>query len=286
MRLGLVERGMYKTVEYDDLTGYGLEVNGFNYDFGHILQETRRRVAQLWGFDCPPDLLRQRLHFSEEAFFNRMVKNEHYGVYSKHTGAHVCLGLVGQAETCNLVIHELAHEIHFRQGFYIGTDDYVRETCAIMAEEEFGKRRFDWNPHFTSQHLLHQLMDLPAFGRRPFRERWDTLSRLRSVEELSYLINIYLDDYDGGKFRHWLERQLPNIEQARPLYATLAGTTLEYALYNRRLLFNRLCELRYNNMTSARMSEIQHALRHLKKLDQTNPDEKLASLIDAAFVNL
>ena len=281
MRLGLVERGTYKTTEYDDLTGYQLEVNNFAYNFGEIIEQTRWRVSYLWGFECPPDLIRHRLHFAEEKFFNRMVKNEHYGVFHRHTGAHICLGLVSQEETYNLVIHEVAHEIHYRQGWYSGCDEIVQETAAIMAEEEFGRRNFNWNPHFTSQQLLHQLKELLGFGRLPFVERWEILTRLRSAQQISYLINRYLDEADGGQFRSWLESRAGSAEEARPLLNALASTTEQYALFNRRMLLSNLSHLR-----TWQLPLVTRAVNCLKQLDQQYPSESLANLIQVAFQNL
>jgi hypothetical protein len=281
MRLGLVERGTYKTTEYDDLTGYQLEVNNFAYNFGEIIEQTRWRVSYLWGFECPPDLIRHRLHFAEEKFFNRMVKNEHYGVFHRHTGAHICLGLVSQEETYNLVIHEVAHEIHYRQGWYNGCDEIVQEAAAIMAEEEFGQRDFNWNPHFTSQQLLHQLKELPGFGRLPFGERWEILTRLRSAPQISYLINRYLDETDGGQFRAWLESRVDSADEARPLLNALASATEQYALFNRRLLLSSLSRLR-----AWQLPLVTRAINNLKQLDQQYPAESLTNLIQVAFQNL
>ncbi len=287
MRLGLVERGTYKTTEYGDLTGYQLEVNGFTYNFGEIIEQTRWRINYLWGFECPLDLVRNRLHFSEERFFNRMVKNNHYGVFNRHTGAHVCLGLVSQEDTYNLVIHEVAHEIHYRQGWYNGTDEIVQEAVAIMAEEEFDERDFDCNPHFTAQQMLRQLKELPGFQRLSFTERWELLIKLRSSQQFSYLINRYLDEADGGPLRAWLGQRVGAPEEARSLVNALAAATEHYALYNRRLVFNRLCQLRgYSTLGNQQVGAVSRALLELKRLDQIHPNEKLATLIDRAFQSL
>ncbi len=287
MRLGLVERGNYKTTDYDDLTGYQLEVNGFTYNFGEIIEETRYRVPQLWGFECPPGLLRARLHFSEEKYFNRMVKNEHYGIFSRHTGAHVCLGLVSEAETYNLVIHEVAHEIHYRQGYYEGADEIVQEAVAIMAEEEYAVREFDWNPHYTAQQLLHQLYDLPGFGPLPFHERWSLLSKLRTSQQISHLINHYLDEADGGPFRDWLARRLPTPEAARSVLNVVATATEKYALYNRRLLLARLRQIEgVAPLTSAQCLALTRAVIELKRLDTIKPQESLTNLMELAFAGL
>lgn len=280
MRLGLVERGNYIMTEYNDLTGYRLEVNDFGYNFSEIIEETGWRLKELWNVSYPEDIIRHRLHFSEERYFNRMVKNEHYGIFSRHIGAHVCLGLVNQAETYNLVIHEIAHEIHFRQGGYHRADDFVREACAIMAEEEYAIRSFDWNPHFTSQQLLHQLMELPNFGQQTFAARWETLSQLESVTELSWLINYYLDANEGGKLKKRLESQLANQNQVEQVQNSLAATTLEYALYNRKLLFAKLASL---NLAPGDLPRLVQAIQRLKKLDALNPHEKLSVLMEQTF---
>lgn len=276
MRLGLVEKGNYKTTEFEDLSGYQLEVNEFVYNFGQIIEETRQRIRQLWHFECPPDLLRSRLHFSEEKFFNRMVKNEHYGIFSRHTGAHICLGLVPQTETYNLVIHEIAHEIHYRQGYYDGADAIVQEAVAIMGEEEFAVRTFDWNPHYTAQQLLHQLLEMAQFGSLPFLERWDILTRLRTGQQMSYLINRYLDETDGGRFGAWLGR---HPDDARPLLNALAAASEQYAIYNRRLLLTRLCQLPKTTPTA----NLIRALGDLKRLDAQHPQETLTDLMERAF---
>ncbi len=286
MRLGTVERGTYKTTEFADLSGYQFEVNNFVYNFGEIIETTRWRINYLWGFECPPELIRTRLHFSEEKFFNRMVKNQHYGVFNRHTGAHICLGLVSQEDTYNLVIHEVAHDIHFRQGWYNGCDEFVQEACAIMAEEEFATRDFDWNPHYTAQQLVHELKELPGFGNLSFLERWDILTRLRSAQQMSYLINRYLDDTDGGQFRNWLGRSIASPEEARPLVNALASTSEKYALYNRRLLLARLSRLgSYSSLDPQQIAALTRALLELKRLDQMYPDESLTTLMEKVFAN-
>lgn len=283
MRLGLVEKGNYKTREYDDLTGYRLEVNGFTYDFGRIIDETRRRVENLWG-GCPSGMLYKRLHFSEQRFFNRMVKNDHYGVFHPHTGANICLGLVAEPETYDLVIHEMAHEMHFRDGYYEVSDEYVQEALAIMTEQEFARRNFDFNPHFSAQQLVDQLMELPGFGPLPFLERWDILSRVGGIVQLSYLINRFLDDRDGGLLRRWLDEHCPGPDEARYIANALAQTTQFYALYNRRLLLRRFSQLGGRQMlTRTQIGNLVRSLNQLKELDQKYPDETLTHLMDYVF---
>ncbi len=287
MRLGLVENGTYKTTSYDDLTGYKLEVNGFSYDFGRVIEETRVRVRELWGFDCPADMLRTRLHFSEEKYFNRMVKNEHYGIFSRHTGAHVCLGLVSEEETYNLVIHEIGHEIHYRQGTYDGADEVVQEAAAIMAEEEYAIREFDWDPHFTAQQLLWQLKDFAAFGQQPFGARWELLTKVRSAQQLSYLINRYLDDENHRQFQNWLDDRFSSAEATRNLLNAVAVTSQKYASYNRQLLLNRLCDVTGpGTLNPQQNSELLRALTDLRKLDAQYPQESLTNLMQVAFGNI
>ncbi len=278
MRLGLVQRGTYKTTEFDDLTGYQLEVNGFSYNFGEIIAEARQRVRFLWRIECPPDLISKRLHFSEEKFFNRMLKSSQYGIFNPHTGAHVCLGLVGQAETHNLVIHEIAHEIHYRQGGYSGADETVQEAVAILAEEEFGQREFDYNPHFTSQQLLHLLNELPGFGQLTFLERWNNLSRIATTQQLSGLINQLLDDNEGGRLERWLGQHCANPDQKQHILNELALTTQSYALYNRGLVFKRIYDLNANPG-----QPLTGALRQLRELDRRFPEQMLTNLLEQAF---
>jgi len=287
MRLGVVERGNYKTKEYEDLTGYQMEVNGFCYDFGRILSETRLRFKELWGIECPPDLLKKRLHFSEERFFNRMLKNEHYGVYHRNTGANICLGLLPEEQTCNLVIHELAHEMHYRHGGYNRAEVVVQELVAIMAEEEYETRQFDFDPHYTSQQLLHQLMEQPAFASLPFSERWQIVADIGTLAQVSFLINRYLDDTDGHHLRTWLSSRCANPEQARAITNALASVSECYAIFNRRLLIKRLLNIRGSAILPAQdIDAICRALYQLKALDQHNPHDSLSNLIYSAFGDL
>lgn len=287
MRLGLVEKGNYKTKDYDDLTGYRLEVNGYTYDFGRIIAETKDRIYQLWGAECTPDILRNRLHFSEQRFFNRMVKNDHYGIFNRHTGAHVCLGLVDETETSNLVIHEMAHEMHYRQGYYDLSDEYVQEGLAIMTEQEFGRRSFDFNPHFSGQQLVDQLMELPGFGPLSFVERWEILSKVGGIVQLSYLINRYNDDQDGGQLRNWLDYHCASPEEARHIANALAQTSQFYALYNRRLLLSRFVQLGGRGLLDRnQLHTLVRALLQLRELDQRYPDETLTNLMEHAFAKL
>jgi len=278
MRLGLVQRGTYKTTEFDDLTGYQLEVNGFSYNFGEIISEARYRVQSLWHIECPPDLIRQRLHFSEEKFFNRMLKSSQYGIFNPHTGAHVCLGLVGQTATHNLVIHEIAHEIHYRQGGYSRADETVQEAVAILAEEEFERREFDYNPHFSSQQLLHQLNELPGFGKLTFLERWNILSQVATSQQLSGLINQWLDDNEGGRLEGWLGQHCASSDQKQHILAELALTTQSYALYNRSLVFKRIYQLE-----ACSGQQLSGALRSLRELDRHFPEQMLTNLLEQAF---
>ncbi len=284
MRLGLVEKGNYKTTDYPDLSGYQLEVNGYKYDFGRIIAETRIRVRQLWGQDFPLEGLRQRLHFSEQRYFNRMVKNDHYGIFNRHTGAHICLGLVDEVASCNLVIHELAHEMHFRQGYYDLSDEYVQEGLAIMAEQEFGRRSFDFNPHFSAQQLLDQLMQLSGFGLLPFAERWEILSKVGGLVQLSYLVNRYADDEAGGHLRSWLDNHCAGLDDARHIANALAQTSQFYALFNRRLLLRRFTQLGGRHLLDRnQVHELVRALLQLRELDQHYPDEPLSNLMEQAF---
>ncbi|HEX2915558.1 MAG TPA: hypothetical protein VH186_32660 [Chloroflexia bacterium] len=287
MRLGLVERGNYKTTDYADLTGYQLEVNGFTYNFGRIIEETRQRIWELWGFDYSLKMLSQRLHFSEEKFFNRMVKNEHYGIFNRHTGAHVCLGLVPEEQTYDLVLHEMAHDIHYRQGNYEGADEVVQEMAAILAEEQYAIREFDWNPHFTAQQLLHQLNELPGFTRFNFEERWQLVTGLCSLQQISYLINRLLDETHGNSFEAWLTGRVKSSENTRAIMNAIATTSENYALYNRRLLFERLCRLPgKRELENGQAIALTRAIGELKRLDRLHPQESLTNLMEQAFGGL
>jgi hypothetical protein len=287
MRLGLVERGTYKTKTFDDLTGYAIEVNGYSYDFGRILAETRKRVKQVWKIECPPDLLRDRLHFSELQYFNRMVKTDQYGIFYRNVGANVCLGLVDEKETYNLVIHELAHEMHYRTGHYSSCDEYVQECLAIMTEQEFGRRSFEFDPHLTAQHLLDQLMELPGFGPLSFLERWEILSKVGGLVQLSFLINRYLDDREGGLLRHWLDTYSPGDEEDRMILNALAQASQGYALYNRYLLLHRFVKISNNYVLDrSRIQMLVKALNLLRDLDQRYPHESLVNLMEGVFGKL
>jgi hypothetical protein len=285
MRIGLVQKGNYKTVEYPDLTGYRLVVNDFTYDFGQILNVTRMRIEELWEIECPPGLLEKRLHFSEQRYFNRMMKNEHYGVFHRSSGAHVCLGLVDETDTYNLVIHEIAHEMHYRQGGYNTSDEVVQEAVAIMTEEEYGTRSFDWNPHYTSQQLLHQLKEQPGFDSLPFLEKWDILTQLGTIQQMSYLVNRYVDEGNGGQLRSWFNRRLANPEQARQILNALATATECYAVFNRQLVINRLINQYegWETLSGSQVEQISRSLFRLRDLDQRYPDEMLTNLMASAF---
>jgi hypothetical protein len=288
MRLGLVQKGNYKTVEYPDLTGYRLVVNGFTYDFGRIIEETRHRITELWEMEPPAGMLEKRLHFSEQRYFNRMMKNEHYGVFHRSSGAHVCLGLVDENDTYNLVIHELAHEMHFREGSYNGCDEVVQEAIAIMAEEEYGTRTFDWNPHYTSQQLLHQLNEYPAFRSLPFLDRWNILTKLGSIQQLSYLVNRYVDEANGGQLRSWFNRRLATPDHARLILNSLATATECFAIFNRQLVINRLTHQYegWEHLTGKQVEQISRNLLRLRDLDHRYPDEMLTNLMEVAFQSL
>lgn len=287
MRLGLVQRGNYKTFEYDDLTGYQLEVNGFCYNFGEIIAEAHRRIEFLWHTSYPPALLQKRLHFSEERFFNRMLKSQQYGIFNPHTGAHICLGLTPQEETHNLVIHELAHEIHYRQGGYSKADETMQEAVAILAEEEFGVREFNFDPHFTSQQLLHQLQQLDGFGNLSFAARWEILSSVATTVDMSFMINRLLDCASGKRLQRWLQIRFADPTQAQVVLNQLAVTTQNYALFNRELLFDRLCQLAdWQLVGSQPGARLAGALRFLLELDHRFPHENLADLINQAFSRL
>lgn len=287
MRLGLVQRGNYKTFEYDDLTGYELEVNGFCYNFGEIIAEAQRRIRLLWNVDYQLSSLQKRLHFSEERFFNRMLKSQQYGIFNHHTGAHICLGLVSQSETHNLVIHELAHEMHYQQGTYNRASEIVQEAVAILAEEEFGVREFSYDPHFTSQQLLHQLKQLKGFGNLTFAARWKMLTDLETTTDISFLINRLCDANSGNQLQQWLYLHIAEPMEAQVLLNQLAVTTQNYALYNRELLFSRICQLTNRHLSGNQSgAHLARALRSLLELDHRYPQENLAELISQAFSRL
>ncbi|MEI7554171.1 hypothetical protein [Candidatus Chlorohelix sp.] len=287
MRLGLVQKGNYKTLEFNDLSGYMLEVNGYVYNFTNIINATRHRIRELWQIECPPDLIQNRLHFGEEQFMNRYLRGEHYGAFNRSVGSYVGLGLLPEEETYNLVIHEVAHEIHYRDGNYNRADEILRELVAIMAESEYGIRDFPYEPHYTSQQLLLQLMELPGFGKLPFLERWKIISGVGDVIGISYLVNHYLDDRDGKQLRAWLARQCGTEEQARAILNTLATTTASYALFNRQLVIKRILQIQGLNAPNGQVvATINRSLMNLKNLDRINPGETLSNLINQAFYNL
>jgi hypothetical protein len=286
MRLGLVQKGNYKTLEFADLSGYMLEVNGYVYNFTNIINTTRHRVKELWQFDCPADLIQNRLHFGEEQFMNRYMRGEHYGAFNRSVGAYVGLGLLPEEETYNLVIHEIAHEMHYRDGNYNRADEILREFAAIMAESEYGIRQFPYEPHYTSQQLLIQLMELPGFGRLSFLERWKLVGGVVDITGISYLINRYLDERDGGQLRAWIARCCPSEEHARSILNALASTTAYYALFNRQLVMKRVQLIQgWNVLNGQEVAAISRALMTLKNLDRNNPGETLSNLINQAFNN-
>jgi hypothetical protein len=284
MRLGLVEKGHYKTLEFEDLSGYKIQVNGYMYDFTNILTETRRRITELWRIQCPPDLLQKRLHFGEERFLNHYMRGGHYGAFQRNSGAYVCLGLLPEEQTYNLVIHELAHEFHYRDGYYNQAEEVVRELVAIMAEEEYGIRVFSYEPHYTSQQLLHQLMELPGFNQLSFLERWEIVGRVATIGQISFIVNRFLDDSKGGPLRNWLSRRCATEEHARQILNALASTTELYAPFNRMLVIQRLCNIEgWGTLSGQEVSGVARALTSLKALDRSYPEESLSNLMNQAF---
>jgi hypothetical protein len=195
------------------------------------------------------------------------------------------LGLVDETDTYNLVIHEVAHEMHFRQGGYNASDEVVQEAIAIMAEEEYGSRSFDWNPHYTSQQLLHQLKQYPNFSSLAFIERWEILNKINNVQQLSYLVNRYVDEANGGQLRSWFNRRLATPEQAKNILNALAGATECFAIFNRQLVINRLVHQYegWETLSGQQVERLSRNLLRLRDLDQRYPDEMLTNLMEIAF---
>ena len=289
MRIGIVERGNYKTVEVRDPESWQFEVNGYTYNFGTILHETKCRIAQLWGYDLSIERIQSRLNFAEQRYFERMLRG-HYGLYRPSTGAYVCLGLVGEKHTCDLALHEMAHALHDEEGTYSRANEMAQEAAAILAEEEFCLREFEADPHATAQRYVHMLKALPSFATLPFRERWQAVTTAPNAESLSLLVNRYLDAGRKHQFGAWLDVVAPdsatrsNIERAAAVSATY------YDIGYREMLFDALIEVRgrgeADRVSPDQFRRILTNLRELQRRERAAPRQPLQPLIAAVISGL
>jgi hypothetical protein len=276
MYLTLQLDGQVRTVDMEQLPLPELSLGGHRYSPPRIARQVRRQATRLWGRRLPPEALGARLVF--DALDDRPAEQRigDSGSFTPHQGSTVSLGAWPEAETIAIALHEVAHEMHLLDGGYDDADSVVREALALLAEREAGMRRaFEREPYYTASNLVDQLLELPLFAGMPFARRWAEISQLQSAEELSDLVNFYLDRDQGLGLRRWLKRFSADVPTRDALLSELASCSLRYSLRYRRALLRALvrCDAR------TPLPTLVDALGAVATLDRRYPDDDLERII-------
>lgn len=279
MQVLLRINGQTVTIDMDRAQERVLRVGEFTYRLPHVAQRLRKLTGRMWGRDCPPELLDQRLVF--EAINDIQPGGwGDSGSFTPSTGSSVVLGRWDENATIGIALHELAHEMHMRQGGYDYSDGTLREALALLAERESGlKRTFDREPYYTASNLIGQLAELGTFTRLPFAQRWTEVTALTTASGISDLINFYIDRDEGLGLINWLKRLSGRVEERDKLMNLLALCSLRYSLTYRRILIGTLVK----SDPTTPFAQIQQVIEAIMTLDRRYPDDDLNKIIKFCF---
>ncbi len=283
MLLLLRVNGQSMRMDMEQAVDKVLSIGSYQYRPAHIARKTRKLATQMWGDQIAPVILDQRFYF--EAFDNYRATSSwgDSGNFTPANGASVALGHWDEDATVGIALHELAHEMHLRNGGYDHSSDVIREALALMAEREAGlSRRFDREPYYTASNLVAELSELRHFRRMSFKQRWDELVVLMTDTELSDVVNYYLDRSEGLGFDRWLRRYTDRPAVREALLSVMANCSLRYSLDYRRALVRGVA--RCHLLTP--FEQLVKAFDALMTLDSRYPDDDLERMINFCFAPL
>ena len=190
------------------------------------------------------------------------------------------LGRGDEDGTVGIALHELAHEMHLRHGGYDHSDGVVREALSLLAERESGlSRSFEREPYHSASQFVTQLMELRAFRRMTFAQRWTELAAATSEVELADLIHYYLDREERIGLAKWLNQTISDTERRDHLMTRLASVTLRYSLPLRRIMLDHL--VRIPRQTD--YGQLLSILDSIATLDRRYPHDDVEQIIRFCF---
>jgi hypothetical protein len=239
-----------------------VRVGNESYRPSRLARRVQKLANQMWGTAVTPTLLNERLIFEAYDSNRATARWSDSGSFTPANGATVALGRWNEDATVGIALHELAHEMHLREGGYDYSENIIREALAILAEREAGLiRGFEREPYYTASNLVAQLCDLRSFSKLPFKKRWEEIATLTNDMGLADLVNYYLDKDERIGLRRWLNQFSDNADRRDMLLNALSACSLRYSLEYRRTL-----------------------LQHLVKSDPATPIEDLGKAIDAVMM--
>ncbi|NJP05998.1 MAG: hypothetical protein HC837_10425 [Chloroflexaceae bacterium] len=257
-----------------------LTVGEYHYRPANIAQRVRKLTSKMWEPTVVKEVLAQRIRFETPDNARSWVYGGDSGSFSPYEGALVMLGCWDEETTVGIALHELAHEMHLRSGYYEESDEVIREALAIMAEREAGLMRvFEQDPYHTASNLIAQLADLWAFQSQPFSQRWNEMIALTRDIDLADLVNYYLDRNEGIGLGRWMKRYSKDTEMRETVLLTMATCSLRYSLNHRRCLLRNLIRCK----TDTPIESILHVFDAIIELDSRYPEDDIKAIIDFCF---
>ncbi|MCU0491589.1 MAG: hypothetical protein MUD01_08375 [Chloroflexaceae bacterium] len=283
MYLMLRVDGQTARVHMDNAGEQNLTVGEYAYRPARMAQRVRKLATKMWGRDLTSDVLDQRLVFEALDGNRAGTRWGDSGSFTPATGSTIALGRWDEDATVGIALHELAHEMHMRQGGYDDSDGVIREALSLLAEREAGLvRTFEREPYYTASNLVTELCELGAFSRMGFGQRWAEVVALTSDTGLADLVNFYLDRDEHLGLTRWLKRFSERMETRDALLNAITTCSLRYSLDYRRALIKSL--VRCNPTTP--LTRLYEVLDAVMTLDKRYPDDDLSKIIDFCFAPL
>ncbi len=273
-------------LEMEAMGAHSIVVGTFRYQPARIAQRVRRLALRMWGDSLLPGTLEQRIYFDVmDPRTHAWARDVDGGNFSGADGASVILGKWDEDVTVGIALHELAHEVHYRdgRGTYNDSDWVVREALALLAEREAGlQRSFEREPYCTASTFVAQLSMLRAFTRQPFKQRWDELIKITDSIDLADMVNYYLDRSETLGFGRWMSQFSPREDTREQLLRALALCSFTYDLPARRLLLRSITRC-HPDITLARLLNVIDAI---VEAGRRFPDDSPERIIEFCFAPL
>lgn len=275
--------GQMVSLDMEQNTRQVITIGGHRYRPARMARRVRKLAQKLWGDEFLAGGLDSRLYFEtpDNAYDWRYEGDS--GSFTTANGASVRLGRWNENETIGIALHELAHEMHLRNGNYERSDDVVREALALMVEREVGLvRPFDHEPYYTASNLVAQLIELWAFKSQSFQRRWKELVAVTTEVDLADLVNYYLDRTEGLGLDRWLERYSRDLEVREQLLRAMSECSLQYSLEYRRALIRNL--VRSNKRVPT--GQLLQVFEAIMRLDERHPHDDMRKIIEFCFASV
>jgi hypothetical protein len=279
MQLHLRSGGQQLVIQLENSEDRRLVLGEHTYQTRRLAAKVRRLAGDMWREHLTPDILNDRLTF-EAADQPRAQQWSDSGSFSPRSGSFVTLGRWNEDGSVGIALHELAHEMHLRQGGYDDSDGVVREALALLAERESGLRRsFEREPYHSASQFVSQLMELRSYSKQPFAQRWSEMVTATSEVELADLVNFYLDRDERIGLARWLKRFVTDTDRRDHLMTRLASVSLRYSLPLRRVTLDHLVRI----PLKAEYDRVLAILDSIATLDRRYPHDDLEQIIRFCF---